>query len=130
MLREQLHELTLRKLPLDLLDLSEPAELPRAQAQQLLLQRMKGLVAHRQCPTLVVVVGGFNLLSICQVTGAQSLIAGARPQPGWESARLVGGVWDGLCCYLHSGNFTPTDDLFGLFAHLPFTSKQALAAAP
>jgi uncharacterized protein YgbK (DUF1537 family) len=117
-LREQLHLLAVLNLPIDLVDLAEREPLAPAVAQARLAQRMDALVAHHPRPPLVTVVGGDTLLALCRAAGVRSLQAGSSPRPGWGRARLVGGVWDGLCCYSRSGAFGPPEDLGTMLSSL------------
>lgn len=117
-LREQLHRLAPLDLPIDLVDLAESEPLSPQQAQARLAQRMQTLVAHHPRPPLLAVVGGDTLLALCRAAGVRSLQAGPSPRTGWGRAKLVGGAWDGLCCYSRSGAFGPPDDLGALLATL------------
>lgn len=117
-LREQLHHLATQDLPMELVDLAESQPLAPEEAQARLTQRMQSLVTHHPRPPVLAVVGGDTLLALCRAAGVHSLRAGPSPRLGWGRACLVGGVWDGLCCYSRSGAFGPPDDLGALLRAL------------
>ncbi len=128
MFREQLQELALKSHPLDIVDLSDNVQGLRQQIHDKLGLRIRALVAHRKPPSLLLVIGGFNLLALCLATGARSLTPQHEPHPGWGSAQLNAGIWDGLTCHYHSGSFTPADNLSALFENLlPASSVSAEA---
>ncbi|WP_157271834.1 four-carbon acid sugar kinase family protein [Azohydromonas aeria] len=105
-----------------LIDLS-PETLITAGEAAALLERQAALIArHAPRPGALVVVGGDTLLALCRALGAGGLrSAPALERPGWGSAQLVGGRWDGLVCHTRSGAFGGPGDLLDVM--------DALAAA-
>jgi uncharacterized protein YgbK (DUF1537 family) len=115
-LREQLRQLPAPDAGTELLDLAEAQPLSPDEAQARLLQRLHTVISTRPRPTTLVVVGGDTLLALCRAADVHSLQADPSQRAGWGRARLVGGPWDGLCCYSRSGAFGPPDDLHLLLA--------------
>ncbi|MEY4645386.1 MAG: hypothetical protein RLZZ596_2217 [Pseudomonadota bacterium] len=129
LLRDQLHQLALLKLPLSQLDLSDIMSLPREQAQELMVKRLQALVAHHERPAVLVIVGGYTLLALCRATRARSLMTSPSPQTGWGQTRMVGGHWNGVCCFVHSSTFALNDDLCGFLTKL-CSAQQRETLAP
>jgi uncharacterized protein YgbK (DUF1537 family) len=95
-----------------LLDLSPQARLTAEEAAALLSRQAELIARHAPRPGVLVVVGGDTLLTLCHATGAQGLRSEpALDRPGWGSARLVGGRWDGVVCHTRSGAFGGPQDL-------------------
>lgn len=118
-LRAQLRGLDGLLPGLTLVDLADAEPLAPAEAQARLDQGMRELLATQQRPARLLVVGGDTLLALCRAAGVHSLLAGPSPRPGWGSARLCGGVWDGLSCWSRSGAFGADDDLRAALAAQP-----------
>ena len=118
LLRDQLHQLALLRLPLNQLDLADILALPRQDAQEQLVKRLQSMVAHHERPAMLVIVGGYTLLALCRATGARSLMTSPSPQAGWGQARLVGGRWNDVSCFVHSSTFALNDDLCGFLTQL------------
>lgn len=104
-------------------------QLTEEQAAAALAEGARGVVASCSAvpPDLLLVIGGDSLLALCRAAGATAMLAGPSPRPGWGSARLVGGRWDGLRCLSRSGAFGAADDLVDLLdsiepAPLPLNS--------
>lgn len=128
LLRDQLHQLALLKLPLSQLDLSDIMSLPREQAQELMVKRLQALVTHHERPAVLVIVGGYTLLALSRATGARSLMTSPSPHTGWGQTRMVGGHWNGVCCFVHSSTFALNDDLCGFMTQLT-SAQQGQAVA-
>lgn len=109
-----------------LLDLSPQARITPEEAAALLSRQADLIARHAPRPGVLVVVGGDTLLSLCQATGAQGLrSAPALDRPGWGSARLVGGRWDGVVCHTRSGAFGGAGDLVEVVEMLGQTGVRA-----
>ncbi len=84
-------------------------------AAALLARQLEAIAASAPRPRLLIVVGGDTLLALCRAVGAQTLRSEpALPRPGWGSARLIGGRWDGTRCHTRSGAFGGPDDLLAV----------------
>jgi uncharacterized protein YgbK (DUF1537 family) len=95
-----------------LIDLSPPGLVTAAEAAALLARQAALIAQHAPRPDVLVVVGGDTLLALCRALGAGGLrSAPALDRPGWGSAQLVGGRWDGLVCHTRSGAFGGPQDL-------------------
>jgi len=92
-------------------DLSPARALAPRDAAALLARQAEAIVRQAPRPGALVVVGGDTLRALCLAAGVRTLLAHAPPLPGWGSASLVGGVWEGVPCYSRSGAFGDTDDL-------------------
>ena len=101
--------------------------LPKDQAEGALAAGAAVVVAAHAttAPDMLVAIGGDSLLALCEAAGATALSAGVSPRPGWGSARLLGGRWDGLRCLSRSGAFGDADDLSALLASLGSTPASA-----
>jgi uncharacterized protein YgbK (DUF1537 family) len=97
-------------------DLASPGELSPEHAATALADGAARLAAQGPAPARLVVVGGDTLLALCRAARVRTLLAGPAPRPGWGSARLVGGPWDGVHCLSRSGAFGGPGDLRELLA--------------
>lgn len=100
------------------LELAPTAALSREEAVTLLAAQMGAFVAQAARPAQLLVLGGDTLLALCRAAGATSLRTAPARRPGWGSARLVGGPWDGLRCHTRSGAFGDPEDLWAMLQTL------------
>lgn len=99
-----------------LIDLSPRERLTPEQASVLLRAQTQAIAAHAPRPRTLMVIGGDTLLSLCHALGATGLESeAALDRPGWGSARMLGGRWDGLVCHTRSGAFGGPADLLEVF---------------
>ena len=109
-----------------LLDLSPQDRITPEEAAALLSRQAELIARHAPRPGVLVVVGGDTLLSLCRATGALGLRSEqALDRPGWGSARLVGGRWDGVVCHTRSGAFGGPQDLVEVLQGLERTGVRA-----
>ncbi|NML15692.1 four-carbon acid sugar kinase family protein [Azohydromonas caseinilytica] len=109
-----------------LLDLSPQEKITAAEAAALLSRQAVLMAKQAPRPGVLVVVGGDTLLALCRALGAQGLRSErALRRPGWGSARLVGGRWDGVVCHTRSGAFGGPGDLVEVLDDVERASVQA-----
>ncbi len=122
-LRSQLARMrAMPSAPLRLEDFSSAVELSPPEAEAALAEGAARVVARSPVPGLLVAIGGDSLLALCEAAKVRALLAGPPPRPGWGSARLAGGRWDGVRCLSRSGAFGDPDDLNSLLASIGATA--------
>jgi uncharacterized protein YgbK (DUF1537 family) len=112
------------------LDLSDPQPLAAREALASLERQAHDLLDTVACPSTLIAIGGDTLWALSRAASVRAFHAVAGPRPGWGSARLVGGRWDGVICHSRSGAFGAPGDLVDLIDTLQGPTDMTPLADP
>lgn len=110
-----------------LVSISLPDGTPRPIAAQRIIGVFAGMLRSLPRPGTLMIAGGETLRGICDVLGADGLVATGLVTPGVPRSMLHGGAWNGLTVISKSGAFGQDAMLRDLLAtsHLPGGSTAA-----